>query len=219
MKISVYNLKGKKVEDINLSESVFGLSSNNVLLHQVYVSMLANRRQNLSHTKDRAERSGSGRKPWKQKGTGNARTGSVRNPIWRKGGIVFGPTKDRNFKQKINKKMKLKSIMIAFSEKVRSKSLIAVDEIKLSRKKTKEFAKALEALGIKKSVLISFSEKEKGLYPYCRNLKNVTGVPVDNLSVIDMLNCKYLMLSKDSIKHLEKKYGNLNSKKQAIKSH
>ena len=111
-KVFPVNLKGEKVEDIKLPEAVFNLPSNNSLLHQVYVSMMSNKRQVIAHTKDRAERAGSGRKPWKQKGTGRARTGSVRNPIWRKGGIVFGPSKERNFKKRINQKMKQKSIKI-----------------------------------------------------------------------------------------------------------
>ena len=211
MKISAHNLRGEKVKDINLPETVFNLPSNNKLLHQVYVSMMSNKRRVIAHTKDRAERSGSGRKPWKQKGTGNARTGSVRNPIWRKGGVIFGPTKERNFRKKINKKMKSQAIKIALSDKARSKNLLVVDEIKLEKKKTKEFNKALKNLGIKKSVLIGFSEKEKNFYPYCRNIENVTGFPISNLNLVDMLNCKYLMLSKISIKYLEEKYGSAES--------
>ena len=104
-KVSVYNLEGKKVEDIEVSETVFGLPKNDDLVHQVYVSQLANGRQVLAHTKTRGERSGSGIKPWRQKGTGRARVGSLRTPTWRGGGVAFGPRKDRNFTKKINKKM------------------------------------------------------------------------------------------------------------------
>ena len=207
MKISVYNLKGKKVEDMDLSETVFNLPANNSLLHQVYVSMMSNRRQVIAHTKDRAERSGSGRKPWRQKGTGNARTGSVRNPIWRKGGVVFGPNKERNFKKKINKKVKQKSIKIALSEKFRAGNLIVVDEIKLEKKKTKEFVKALKKLKVEKSILIGFSPQEKDLYLYCRNIKRTGGISIDKLNIVDMLNYKRLLLSKKSVEYLEKKYG------------
>jgi len=208
MKIAVHNLKGEKVEDIKLSEAVFNLPSNNSLLHQVYVSMMSNKRQVIAHTKDRAERAGSGRKPWKQKGTGRARTGSVRNPIWRKGGIVFGPSKKRNFKKKINRKMKQKSIKIALSEKFRAGELTVVDEIKLDKKKTKEFAETLKSLNIKKSVLIGFSPQEKDFYLYCRNIEKANGISVNELNVIDMLNYKQLILSKKSIEYLEKKYEN-----------
>src|SRR4030042_3579155 len=99
MKAAVHNLAGKKIKDIELSDSVFSLPENDTLLHQVFVAQYANRRQVLAHAKDRAERAGSGKKPWRQKGTGRARVGSVRSPIWRKGGVIFGPTKDRNFKK------------------------------------------------------------------------------------------------------------------------
>jgi len=219
MKISVCNLKGKKVEDINLSEAVFNLPANNFLLHQVYVSMMSNRRRVIAHTKDRAERSGSGKKPWKQKGTGNARSGSVRNPIWRKGGVVFGPSKERNFKKKINKKMKQKSIKIALSEKIRTGDLVVVDKIKLSEKKTKEFSLALKNLNIKKSVLIGFSPQEKDFYLYCRNIKKASGIPVSEINVVDLLNYKKLLLSKNSVEYLEEKYGDVKkSKKQEVKS-
>ncbi|MCD6149844.1 50S ribosomal protein L4 [bacterium] len=210
VKIAVHNLKGEKVEDIKLSEAVFDLPSNNSLLHQVYVSMMSNKRQVIAHTKDRAERAGSGRKPWKQKGTGRARTGSVRNPIWRKGGIVFGPNKERNFKKKINQKMKQKSIKIALSEKFRAGDLTVVDEIKLDKKKTKKFAEALKNLNIKKSVLVGFSFQEEDFYIYCRNIEKANGIPVSELNVVDLLNYKQLMLSKKSIEYLEKKYGASN---------
>ena len=127
MKIIVQNFEGKKVKDIELSESVFNVPLNAELLHEVYVSMDANQRTVIAHTKGRGEVAGSGRKPWKQKGTGRARVGSVRSPIWRGGGTVFGPTKDRNFKKKINKKANTIAILMALSEKLRSEKLIIVD--------------------------------------------------------------------------------------------
>ncbi len=206
MKISAYNLKGSKVKDIELSENIFNVSSNNDLLHQVYVSIGANKRVAIAHTKDKSEVIGSGRKPWKQKGTGRARTGSVKNPIWRKGGIIFGPTKDRNFKKKINRKSKQKAIKIALSEKIRSKKLIVIDEFSIIEKKTKEIAKGLNNLKLKGSILLALSSDEKKLYLYARNIKNLTCLPIDILNVYDILNHKSLILSKDAVKYLEKKY-------------
>ncbi|HFC76690.1 MAG TPA: 50S ribosomal protein L4 [Candidatus Moranbacteria bacterium] len=206
MKIPVYNLKGAKVEDIELSESVFNVPSNNNLLHQVYISLSSNKRIAIAHTKDRSEVAGSGKKPWKQKGTGRARTGSVKNPIWRKGGTIFGPTKDRNFKKKINRKSRQKAIKIALSEKVRSKNLIVIDEISITEKKTKEMVKGLNSLKLKGSILLNLTGKENDLYLYTRNIKNVTCLPSDILSVFDILNHKNLILSKDTLKYLEKKY-------------
>src|SRR3989339_2196997 len=119
MKIEVYNLAGKKIEDIEASDAVFGLPGNDELLHQVYVAISANQRQVLAHTKTRGERAGSGKKPWRQKGTGRARVGSVRTPVWKKGGVVFGPRKDRNFSQKINQKMKAQAIRMVLAEKLK----------------------------------------------------------------------------------------------------
>lgn len=210
-KVSVYNLKGEKTGDIKLSDEVFGLKLNKNLVHQAYVTIYSNQRQVLAHTKDRGERAGSGKKPWRQKGTGNARVGSIRNPIWRKGGIVFGPTKDRNFKKNINKKMMQKAILIALSEKVRSQEMLVLEKIELTKKKTKEFSDILKNLKIKSSVLIGFSEKEKELVLYSRNLKKVQSVLTGNLNVFDILNNKNLIVSKESVDYLEKKYGKKNN--------
>ena len=206
MKITVYNLNGGEAGVMEIAESVFNVSANNELLHQVYVSMSANRRNVIAHTKDRSEVTGSGKKPWKQKGTGRARTGSVKNPIWRKGGTIFGPTKDRNFKRKINKKITRKAIKLALSEKVRSKNLIVLEEINISEKKTGEMAKKLNNLKLKGSILLNLSGKEKELYLFARNISKVSCVPIDTLNVFDILNHKNLVLSKKTIKYLEKKY-------------
>jgi large subunit ribosomal protein L4 len=205
-KAAVYNLEGKKIEDIELSPAVFGLKNNDALLHQAYVAISSNQRIVLAHTKDRGERAGSGKKPWKQKGTGNARVGSVRTPVWRKGGIIFGPTKDRNFKKDINKKMMRKAILLALSSKVKSKGVIVLEKLELSEKKTKKFAEIIKNLKIKGSVLIGFSEKENELRLYSRNLKKISDTLTSNLNVFDIMNHKNLLLSKESIKYLEEKY-------------
>ncbi len=205
-KVAVYNREGKKVGDLNLSEKVFGLPMNKSLVHQVYVSMFSNRRQVIAHAKNRGEVAGSGKKPWRQKGTGNARVGSVRTPVWRKGGVVFGPTKNRNFKKKINGKMKQKAIKIVLSEKVKNKHIFVLDEIKLNEKKTKDFNKIIGNLKLRGSILIGFSGKEKDLKVFSRNIKNVKNISTESLNVFDLLNLKNLILSGDSVKYLEKKY-------------
>ncbi len=210
LKLGVYNLEGEKTSDIELSESVFGIRKNDVLLHQVYVSQAANRRQVLAHTKDRAETAGSGKKPWAQKGTGNARTGSLRNPIWRGGGTIFGPTKNRNFKKIIPLKIKRKALLTALSEKVRNEKLIVLEDMKLKTKKTKEYFQILKNLKIKGSILIGLADSEKENYLFCRNIKKVTPLPTNQLNVFDILNHKYLILSKESIGYLEKKYKAVN---------
>lgn len=205
-KIAVHNLDGKKVEDIELSDSVFGLPANDDLVHQVFVSLSANKRQVLAHTKNRGERAGSGIKPWRQKGTGRARVGSLRTPTWRGGGVAFGPTKDRNFKKKINKKMNAKAIAIVLSGKLKDKEIVILDKLELVNRKTKEMAAALKKFKLKGSALLSFGGKEKDLMRLSRNLPKVKNIATDQLNVLEMLNNKNLIMSKESVKYLEKKY-------------
>jgi large subunit ribosomal protein L4 len=206
MKMKVYNLKGDKIEEIDLSEAVFGLSGNDDLVHQVAVTLYGNKRNPISHTKTRGERAGSGRKPWKQKGTGRARVGSVRSPIWKKGGIVFGPRSDRNYKKKINSKMNAKAIMAVLSGKVRDNELFIVDKLIFSEQKTKEVSKALENLKITGRTLVAFGDKERSQMPASRNIKSVENILSNELNVLDMLNNKNLLISKESIRQVEKKY-------------
>lgn len=205
-KVNVYNLEGEKKEELELSDSVFGLPENDDLIHQVFVSLMANKRQVLADTKNRGERSGSGIKPWKQKGTGRARVGSLRTPTWRGGGVAFGPTNDRNFKKKINKKMNSKAIMLALSGKLRDGELIVVESMEIKENKTKQMAKVLENLKIKGSVLLGFHGKEKERIMATRNLKKVGCILSESLNVLDILNYKNLILSKDSVKYIEDKY-------------
>ncbi len=205
-KVTVYNTTGKKVEDMELSDNVFGQKSNNDLLHQVYVAISANRRQVLAHTKGVGERAGSGKKPWRQKGTGNARVGQKRNPIWRGGGISMGPTSDRNFSKDVNKKMRQKAVMVALSEKVRSGNLIVVDKLILNEKKTKEFAQVLKNLKVSGKVLVAFEETERELMKASRNIETVKNISTKNLNVFDMLNSKNILVSLASVKLLEEKF-------------
>lgn len=206
MKVAVYNLSGKKTGEIEMPSSVFGLEPNDELLHQAYVAGFANKRNVLAHTKDRGERAGTGKKPWRQKGTGNARAGSVRSPLWRKGGITFGPTNERNFKKDITKKMKQKAICVALSEKIRSNKMVVVEEIKLEENKTKRFNEALKKLNIKGTLLVAFDENEAQFNRSSRNIEAVDGVRTSSLSVFDILNHQSLLMSKDSVDYLANKY-------------
>lgn len=190
---------------MDLSETVFGLERNDILLHQVYVSQFSNQRQVLAHTKDRAERAGSGKKPWRQKGTGRARVGSVRTPIWRKGGIVFGPTKERNFKKDVPKKMGRKALAVALSGKVSDKELVIIDTLKLSDVKTKAIQQAIEMLKLKGTILFGFSKNERESRRASRNIPHVSSQDVENLNVFEILNHKYLVASEEGIKVIEKK--------------
>lgn len=205
-KVEVYNLEGKVIGDISLPKDVFGLESNNSLVHQVYVAQAANRRSGSSHVKTRGERRGGGKKPWKQKGTGSARTGSIRNPIWKGGGIVFGPNKDINFSKSVNAKMRRKALMVVLSEKVKFDKIKVIETLNLTEKKTKVFSDMFKNININKSVLVSFGKDEKNSYRAAKNIEKVNTIGIDQLNVFDLMNSDYLVLSKDSVKQIKDKY-------------
>jgi large subunit ribosomal protein L4 len=146
MKLDIYNQKGEKVGDVKISSEIFDLEVNEALVHQAMVTQMANERQVVAHTKDRSEVRGGGKKPWKQKGTGRARAGSSRSPIWIGGGVTFGPTKDRNFTKKINKKMKQKALMMVLSDKVKNGNLVILEKFEIKEYKTKDFNSILKSL-------------------------------------------------------------------------
>lgn len=211
-KVAIYNLAGDKTGDLELSEAVFGVPMNDDLVHQAFVARSANQRTVIAHTKDRAERAGSGKKPFKQKGTGSARSGQKRSPLWRKGGVVFGPRKDRNFTKDINKKMNRKAILMALSDKVRKDNLIVLESIVSKDKKTRESATALKALKVKGKVLVGFGENEQEYRRCWNNLAGAETTLVSQFNVLDMLNNRKLVCSADSIKYLEEKYGKKSAK-------
>ncbi len=205
-KLKVYNIAGKEVEEIEVSDAVFGAKPNDELVQQVFVSIQSNQRQVLAHTKNRGERAGSGIKPWKQKGTGRARVGSVRTPTWRKGGVAFGPRNDRNFKKKINKKMNTQAIKLVLSGKFKDNELRIIDKIDFKDGKTKEVAAVLKNLGITSRILMAFAAAEKDARIASRNIAKAENIMTAQLNIVDMLNNKYLLMSKDSLKYLEEKY-------------
>lgn len=206
-KISVYNLQGEEVEKLDVADTVFDVPANNTLLHQVFVALMANIRGVYAHTKTRSEVAGSGKKPWKQKGTGRARVGSVRTPVWRKGGTVFGPRNTRNFVQKINQKMRRKAVMIALSEKVRSGKLIVLDGLTFADKKTKLVAQTMNKLNItNKSVVMALSGEERVFEKASRNIPRLTNILASNVNVLDLLNNQYFVVSKATLQDIEKKF-------------
>lgn len=206
-KVAVKNLEGSNVGEIELSDVLFGLEKNNALVHQIYVTLSGNLREPIAHTKTRGDRAGSGMKPWRQKGTGRARVGSRRTPVWKKGGVVFGPRNDRNFSTKANRKMRQKATLIALSDKIREGKFIAVDSLNLSDKKTKFFAKALSALGcVGKSTLFAFSGSEHENRKAARNLDRSNNVLVANVNVKDILDAQYFIVSKEAIKEMETRF-------------
>jgi large subunit ribosomal protein L4 len=211
MLAKVYDQNGKVVSQTRLPSEVFGLKPNPDLIHQVVVSQMANRRRVIAHTKDRGEVRGGGRKPWRQKGTGRARVGSIRSPLWRGGGVTFGPTKERIFKKKINKKMKRKALLMALSAKAGSNLLILLDKLPVvlteNKPKTKLMQKVLSRLPAKeKSTLIVLPKIDKNLILASRNLPGVETIQAKDLNLLDVVSFKYLLMPKESIKVIKETF-------------
>lgn len=207
MEITVYNQEGKKIGKIALPKEIFGLKLNPDLVHQVIVSQMANQRQKVAHTKTRAEVRGGGRKPWAQKGTGRARHGSIRSPIWKGGGVVFGPRKEKNFKKKIPKKMKRKALLMVLSVKAKENLLTLLENLKIEKGKTREIFEVLKKLpGQGKSVLLALPQYDKKIIRAVKNLPKVTTLEAKDLNVLDLLSFKYLVMPKESIKIIKETF-------------
>jgi len=207
MKTTVYNQQGKEIGKTILPKEIFEVKINSDLVHQVVVSQLANRRRILAHTKGRGEVRGGGRKPWRQKGTGRARHGSIRSPLWRGGGVTFGPRKERIFKKIIPKKMRRKALFMVLSGKVKNNLLILLDKLKIEKPKTKLMAEILKKLPCKeKSALIALPEYDKNIILAAGNLPEVDTLWVRNLNALDLLIFKYLIIPKEAIKVIEKTF-------------
>ena len=204
-KIDVYDIKGKKVSDVELAENIFGIEPNTAIVHSVLVNYLANQRQGTQSTKTRAEVSGGGRKPWRQKGTGRARQGSIRAPQWIKGGIALGP-KPRKYNYTVNKKEKRLAIKSILSSKVLEKELTVVDKLELKEIKTKTMQKALTDLKVEGKTLIVFPEKNDNVYMSSRNIKGVKTIILNNINVFDLLKYTNLILPLDTVKKIEEVY-------------
>ncbi|MBP3802083.1 MAG: 50S ribosomal protein L4 [Clostridia bacterium] len=204
-KIDVYDIKGKKVSDVELADSVFGIEPNEAIVHSVLVNYLANQRQGTQSTKTRAEVSGGGRKPWRQKGTGRARQGSIRAPQWIKGGIALGP-KPRSYKYSVNKKEKRLAIKSILSSKVLEKELTVVDKLELSEIKTQTMVKALKDLKVEGKTLIVLPEQNKNVLMSSRNIEGVKTILINNINVFDLLKYNKLVLPLDTVKKLEEVY-------------
>ena len=204
-KIDVYDIEGKKVDTVNLKEEVFGIEPNEAIVHSVLVNFLANQRQGTQSTKTRAEVRGGGRKPWKQKGTGRARQGSIRAPQWIKGGIALGP-KPRSYKYQVNKKEKRLAIKSCLSSKVLENDLVVVDSMPLKEIKTKEMAKVLTNLKVEGKTLILLPEKNETVQKSARNIEGVKTTLVNTINVYDLLKYKNLVITLDTVKKLEEVY-------------
>lgn len=233
--VKVYNLEGKEVGEEKLNPAVFGVKVKPEIIQQVVVAQQANSRAIIAHTKDRSEVRGGGRKPWRQKGTGRARHGSIRSPLWRGGGVTFGPTKDVNFFTKINKKVKKQAILMSLSDKVAENKLILLESLELPEIKTKKMFSILRNLKLwatkgdkgKKSeekknekkavkvsvvahqpkVLLVMDKQNKNVYLSARNIKNLTPIGANSINVVDILKNNYLLMPLSAVKKIEELFG------------
>lgn len=204
-KVNVYDMTGKVVSEMELSEAVFGIEPNPVVVHQVVVNYLANQRQGTQSTLTRTEVAGGGRKPWRQKGTGHARQGSIRAPQWRKGGIALGP-KPRDYSYSLNKKVRRLAIKSVFSDKVATSDLIVVDNISVDSYKTKVIVEMLKALGVEKKALIVMPEHNEKFIKSAANIPGVKTALVNTINVYDIVNCDKFIVAKDAIAKIEEVY-------------
>lgn len=203
--INIVDMAGKAVGEITLSDAVFGIKPNKAVMHAVVVNYLANQRQGTQSTLTRTEVSGGGRKPWKQKGTGNARQGSIRAPQWRHGGIALGP-KPRDYSYTLNKKVKRLAFKSALSSKVLEQNLIVIDNIDVAEFKTKTIIKMLSAVGAGKKALIVMPEVNTKVVKSASNVPGVKTSVVNTLNVYDMLNYDTMIIAKAAVAKLEEVY-------------
>ena len=204
-KVDVYDIKGKKVSDVELNENVFGIEPNENIVHEVLINYLANQRQGTQSTKTRSEVRGGGRKPWRQKGTGRARQGSIRAPQWIKGGIALGP-KPRSYRYSLNKKEKQLAIKSVLSSKVLEKELIVVDKLELKEIKTKSMVKAFADLKLTGKTLVVLPEKNLNVQASTNNIEGAKTILVNEINVYDLLKYTNLVLPLDTVKKLEEVY-------------
>jgi len=201
-KVAVYNIDGEQVGEIELNDAVWGIEPNEHVLHDAVVMQLAGQRQGNHETKTRAEVRGGGRKPWRQKGTGRARHGSIRSPIWRGGGVVFGPH-NRDYKYSLPKKVRRLAIKSALSSKVKTGEILVLDELTLAQPKTKDMVNILDKLNVSNKALVVTAERNENAYKSARNIPGVKQLRVEGLNVYDLLHHDKLVITKDAVTKVE----------------
>ncbi|WMJ90379.1 50S ribosomal protein L4 [Anaerocolumna sp. MB42-C2] len=202
--VSVYNMEGKAVGSIELNDAIFGVEVNEHLVHLAVVQQLANKRQGTQSAKTRAEVSGGGRKPWRQKGTGHARQGSTRSPQWKGGGVVFAP-KPRDYSFKLNRKEKRIALKSALTTRVAAEKIFVLDELKLDEVKTKKMAAVLESLNVNKALVV-LGEKNDNVILSARNIPSIRTALPNTINVYDILKYDSLVLTKDAVAKIEEVY-------------
>lgn len=204
MKVKVYNKTGKETGELDLNEAIFGVKIKPEVVHQVFISQMNNQREPWADTKNRGEVSGGGKKPWAQKGTGRARHGSIRSPIWRGGGVTFGPLSIRNYKEKINKKTRRLAVKMCLSDKIINNLLVVLEDFDFSEPKTKVFQNVLKQLPIKgKHFLILTVGKDENLLRMTGNIQAVQTKRAEDISVMDLVNNGAVIITKEGVKKIE----------------
>ena len=202
--VGLFNKEGNKIEDIQLNDKVFAVEVNADAMHQVVVALLANKRQGTQSAKTRAEVRGGGIKPWRQKGTGRARQGSIRAPQWIKGGVVFAP-KPRDYRMSIPKSMRRVAMLSALTSKVQNDEMVVLDSLTLEAPKTKEIVKMLNAFNAKKTLIVT-AEANETVYKSARNIEGVAVLPVNNINVYYLLKYSKVIMTKDAVSKIEEVY-------------
>lgn len=205
-KVKVVNVTGSEVGEIELSDKVFGIEPNESVLFEAIIAQRASLRQGNHKVKGRSEVSGGGRKPWRQKGTGRARQGSIRSPQWRGGGIVFGPV-PRSYSYKLPKKVRRLALLSALSSKVREESLVVVDALSFDAPKTKEFTKVLKDLSIAKKALFVTADLDENVALSARNIAGITVLPASGINVLDLVGHDQLVMTKAAVEKVEEVLG------------
>ncbi len=203
--VSVYNMEGKEVGKIDLNDAIFGVEVNEHLVHMAVLQQLADKRQGTQKAKTRSEVSGGGRKPWRQKGTGHARQGSIRAPQWKGGGVVFAPV-PRDYSFKMNKKEKRAALKSALTDKAQAGNLIVVDELKFDEIKTKRFAEVMNNLKATRKALVVLADNDQNVVLSARNLAEANTTLTNTLNVYDIVNARTLVLTKDAVAKIEEVY-------------
>ena len=203
--VSVYNMEGKDVGKIDLNDAIFGVEVNEHLVHMAVLQQLADKRQGTQKAKTRSEVSGGGRKPWRQKGTGHARQGSIRAPQWKGGGVVFAPV-PRDYSFKMNKKEKRAALKSALTDKAQAGNLIVVDELKFDEIKTKKFAEVMTNLKATRKALVVLADNDQNVVLSARNLAEANTTLTNTLNVYDIVNARTLVLTKDAVAKIEEVY-------------
>lgn len=204
--VKIYDMKANVVGDLELNKALFDAEYNEAIIHQAVVTRLSNERQGTKSTLTRSEVRGGGAKPWRQKGTGRARQGSIRSPQFVKGGVVFAP-KSRDFSKKINAKAKEVALFSALSQKLRDDEIIVIDDIKVAEAKTKEMANFLKAFKLDKSVLIVMDNSDEAVLRACANISEITTIPVQQVNTYDVVRNAKIVISEAAIKSIEEVYG------------